>query len=117
MRKFTNKHSNSGFIHNLGIKAETFRKQETNRNSDSGTDKKCFECKLSDQLKMETNTKDIELLVNQSPAVGANVGTGQNDTKDEEASGFYLDYMPLCCEEDLELIAYYFSKDKEKQSS
>ena len=116
MRKFTSKPTNSGFIHNLSIKSVTFRKQETNSNAGASNDKKCFQCKPSDQLKMESNTKDIALLANQSPAEGDNLGIGPKDTNPVEASNFYLDYMPLCCEEDLELIAFYFSTDKEKKS-
>lgn|GEM_PF-6032987 len=116
MRKFT-KQRNPGFIHNLGLTAGTFRKQEMNGKSDSGTDKKCFQCKPSDQLKMETNSKGVELLVSQIPAAGENMGSGQKDVKPEETSKFILDYIPLCCEEDLELIAFYFAQDKEEKSS
>lgn len=117
MRKFTNKRGNSGFIHNLGIKAGTFRKQATNRNSDFGSEKKCFRCKSSDQLKMEANTNGMALIANQSNGGGENAGSGQKETKSEETSKFILDYLPLCGEEDLELIAFYFAPDREKKSS
>jgi hypothetical protein len=116
MRKFT-KQPASGFIHNLRLNAETFRKQERKGKTVSGTDKKCFHCNPSDQLKMEAPTGDIERLVAQMPAGGENAGSGQKDAKPAETSKFILDYIPLCCEEDLELIAYYFGKDKEEQSS
>lgn len=117
MRKFTIKHGNSGFIHNLGLTAETSRKQNANRKSDSGSGEKCFKCKPSDQLKMETHTKDVDLSVNQNPLAAENGGNGQKESKPEETSKFILDYIPLCCEEDLELIAFYFAQDKEKKSS
>jgi hypothetical protein len=115
MRKFT-KHHNSGFIHNLGIKSETFRNHEIHGKYVSDTEKKCFQCDSSDQLKMEASANVTDLFA-QIPSKGENVGSGQKDSKQEETSKFILDYIPLCCEEDLELIAYYFGNDKEKQSN
>ncbi|GAA0878145.1 hypothetical protein GCM10009119_11130 [Algoriphagus jejuensis] len=111
MTNTTCRNTNPFLIQNLGVKSESFKKGDKAVGSNFWNGKKCFKCNPSDQLKMESSSGDQIFSANQKP-----VGSAK-DTKPEETSKFILDYIPLCCEEDLELIAFYFAQDDQKKSS
>lgn len=62
------------------------------------------------RLKMRANCEKRKLLAKQNHQKAQSEGIRQNDL--ENPSRFIIDYMPLCCEEDLEMLASSIAKDQ-----
>lgn len=104
-------------IQNRGNESWPFAKVNKIGDSDFWNGQKCFKCKLVDQLKTESVSESKMLLANQGWAGTEGAVSRGQESKQEETSKFILDFIPLCGEEDLELIAFHFGLDKEDKSS
>ena len=69
----------------------------------------------SHRLKLKTNCEKKRLLAKQNYQKAKN-DSGIHDDTPEATSRFIIDYMPLCFEEDLEMLAFSMAKDQVKQT-
>lgn len=103
MRESTNENIYPGPIQSLGLEAEIFLGSNNIEDSDFWADRRCFKHKLSGQrLKMKSNSEKRRLLVKQH-------------SKRAEAAKFIIDYIPLCMEEDWEMMARFLSVDQQEK--
>lgn len=69
----------------------------------------------SHRLKLKANCEKKRLLAKQNYQK-AKSDSGIHDDTPETTSRFIIDYMPLCFEEDLEMLAFSMAKDQVKQT-
>jgi hypothetical protein len=100
---------------NLSPISEGFRLELRMGNPDFWT-KKFQAGKLSTHRhKVKANCEKKRLLAKQNHQKNQSSCDIHPDTP-EATSRFIIDYMPLCCEEDLEMMTFSMAKDKMKQA-
>lgn len=79
------------------------------------TGQDCQSGKLPTQrLKMKANCEKKRLLVKQNRKKAQSDHIQRNNP--DNPSGFVIDYLPLCFEEDLEMLAFMLAKDHAKKA-
>jgi len=88
------------------------------RDSGFWTEQSCQKGKLpTHRIKLKSNCEKKRLLAKQTHKKPEDGDVVTERTDLDETTNFVIDYMPLCCEEDWEMIAYSLAKDQTNQMS